>query len=121
MQVPDELAGRAEDLYGRQKFGAAFEVFAEAVDKLHSMEVVAAPGSRLRVPSNADRPILAGLVKSLGASLAMGDAPRDYRDIAAKSAYYLGEIAEEAARVGVDAGDYSSAVAEVSRTIRMSG
>ena len=108
-QYPDELADRAEQLYGSQQFGAAADQFALAVDKLHTMLVATPESNRIRQPGPRDQAILDGLRNSVGASKATGQS---FDTAAIESALaYLGQIERTA---GAEAGRYASAIRDIS-------
>lgn len=112
LQYPDELAQDAALAYGTANFSTALDTYALAIDKIHTMCVVASPSSRLRTPGPQDQPILDGFVSSLGAGLAM-DATMD-TSIVAKTLEYLRQIADEA---GPEAGRYQAAITAAARTL----
>lgn len=112
-QYPDELAEEAQLAYGTSDFARAMEGFATAIDKLHTMYMVASPGSRIRSPGPQDQPILDGFVNSVGAGLSM-DLPLD-RTLTEKTLNYLGQIAVEA---GSEADRYNKAVSDAQWELR---
>jgi hypothetical protein len=89
MQPPDELAQRGGVAYEGSDFTYAAELYGDAVDKLHTMYVMG--GARYRKPSDSDRPILDGLVNSVGAAIASGRIA-DVRHHAERACHYLAEI-----------------------------
>lgn len=113
LQVPDELAQRAQIKYGNSEFVAAAELYSEAVDKLHTMYVVGE--CRYRQPSRSDAPITEGLVSAVGAALAM-DSNASVRSSAEQSIGYLSQIIElPQAKPVTDL--YENAISKLSRTI----
>ena len=66
-QIPDELAEKAAVRYGNQDFVGAFQTYAEAIDKIHTMCVVADRSSRVRAPGPDDQPVLDGFSNALSA------------------------------------------------------
>lgn len=117
-QVPDELCEQAQLKYGHQDFVGAFTMYATAIDKLHTMCVVAPAPNRIRSFSEADQPILDGLVNSAGAALAM-NSELNITTEAEKAAEYLRQISVEAERVGADHRPYTNAMQELIRTARL--
>ena len=105
LQIPDRLAGEAAQFYGSAQFGRAFATYCEAIDKMHTMCVVAEPGSRIRTPGDQDRPIVDGAVNSLGAALAMDASLRLGADVD-RAASYLRQIAAEVQRMNREASMY---------------
>jgi len=93
-QIPDRLAQRAAVEYGNSRFTAALELYGEAIDKIHTMCVVAQPSGRIRSLGAQDQPILDGFNNSLGAALAM-DSTADVDRIVEQAMNYLREIAAE--------------------------
>jgi hypothetical protein len=115
LQVPDELAEKAALLYGNGDFPAALETYGAAIDKLHTMCVAAAPGSRIRTPGPQDQPILDGFNNSLGATLSM-NAQASVAQQMEQSTAYLRQIAAEA---GAESTRYLEAVANIESTYRL--
>lgn len=115
VQIPDQLAQRAQLAYGNGRFTEAAELYSEAVDKLHTMYVVG--DCRYRQPSRDDSKITEGLVSAVGAALAM-DANAPVRPLAEKSISYLTQIVQiEQVRQAADL--YQSAIAGLDREIRL--
>src|SRR5690242_5577511 len=113
LQVPEELAQRAQIKYGSADFAAASELYSEAVDKLHSMYVVGE--CKYRQPSRSDASITKGLVSAVGAALAM-DSNAPVRPLAEQSIGYLSEIIElPQAKSAADL--YEDAISKLSRTV----
>lgn len=113
LQVPDELAQRAQIKYGSADFAAAAELYSEAVDKLHTMYVVGE--CRYRQPSRSDASITEGLVSAVGAALAM-DSNAPVRPLAEQSIGYLSQIIElPQAKSATDL--YEGAIIKLSRTV----
>lgn len=112
LQYPDELAQKAALAYGSADFGTAMEGYANAIDKIHTMCVVASP-PRLRTPGLGDQYILDGFVNSVGASLSM-EIPLD-ANLIERTLNYLGQIAGEA---GSEAGRYQKAITDVQFELR---
>jgi hypothetical protein len=115
LQVPDELALEAANHYGHAEFLAAANAFATAIDKIHTMSVVAPAGSRIRTAGSHDQEILDGFNKSLGAVLAM-DATAAISALVERTLAYLGEIAQEA---GPEAERYITAMTDIETTYRL--
>lgn len=108
LQYPDELAEQAGLAYGNADFATALEGYATAIDKIHTMCVVASPASRIRTPGSRDQYILDGFVNAVGAGLSMGLSLD--RGLIDKTLNYLGQIAAEA---GPESGRYEKAIADV--------
>lgn len=102
LQVPDELAQQAAAAYGTARFASAAESYATAIDKIHTMCVLAAPSSRIRAPGAQDQPILDGFVSSVGATLAM-DPTAGIDSLVERTCAYLRDIADAA---GTEANRY---------------
>lgn len=113
MQPPDRLALEAQELYGNQRFAAAFQMYAAAVDKIHTMCVMAAPASRQRQPGSGDQAILDGLISAAGAALAM-DPTLDLKSPSITTMMYLVQIAREA---GDESERYLNASRELERLV----
>lgn len=112
LQVPDELAQEAALAYGNGNFVVALDTYGTAIDKLHTMCVMADRGSRIRTPGPADQPILDGFNNSLG--VVLSDAPKEnYASLVQRSASYLREIAAEA---GGESGRYLEAANAIEST-----
>jgi hypothetical protein len=109
LQYPDELAIEAKQLYGNQKFGAAVEKYSDAIDKLHTMYVMAARSSRMRTPGPNDLYILDGFESALGAAQASGQVA-DSEGLREKTVYYLRDITDTIEREGGDGGIYRGAI-----------
>ncbi len=113
-QIPDELAEQAQLAYGGQDFYGGLQTYALAIDKIHTMCVVAAPpSSRIRRPGPQDQPILDGFINALGATLA-STPEKDVRSLVERSMNYLAEIAAEA---GTYAEMYDATIAESRRLL----
>jgi hypothetical protein len=112
IQLPDQLAQDAAQNYGNQDFAGAFRKYAEAVDKIHTMCVMAPSESRIRQPSDRDDPILHGLTSALGANLAM-DPNSQVGDLTGQTVSYLMQIADEASHGGYDGSRYVEAAREL--------
>lgn len=115
MQVPDELAQEAALQYGSQNFAGALETYGSAIDKIHTMCVVAARQSRIRTPGEQDQRILDGFNNALGAALAM-NRDLDVRSTVEQALNYLAQIADEA---GAEAGRYVEAAKKIEMTYRL--
>lgn len=114
LQVPDELAQRAQIKYGSAEFVAAAELYSKAVDKLHTMYVIGE--CKHRQPSRADASITEGLVSAVGAALAM-DPNAPVRPLAEQSIGYLSQIIElPQAKSVFDL--YEDAISKLSRAVR---
>lgn len=112
LQVPDELALKARAQADGGNHGAAFETYGEAIDKIHTMCVVAAPGSRLRHPGAQDQEILDGFNEALAAVL-RADPGSSVANTVDRTLAYLHEIAREA---GVESGRYTAAIQAIDAT-----
>lgn len=95
LQFPDKLAQQADLEYGTQQFAAAFETYAEAVDKIHTMCVATPQDMRRRTPGPGDQAILSGIQNALGAALAM-DSSLDPSSTVERTVAYLWQIADQA-------------------------
>ncbi|TFV91149.1 hypothetical protein [Blastococcus sp. CT_GayMR16] len=94
LQMPDQLAQEAADQYGNRDFAGALQTYGRAIDKIHTMCVMASPGSRIRSPGPQDQPILDGFNSSLGAALALN--PRlDVATEVERATAYLRQVAME--------------------------
>lgn len=113
-QPPDEYAAEGRLLYGSADFVRAVEAFATAVDKMHTMYVVG--NASYRRPSPADQGILDGLANSVGAALAL-NSQAPIRDSAGTALNYLVQIADFAARQGIDAEPYLQCARQLSREL----
>jgi hypothetical protein len=111
-QYPDELADKAALQYGGQDFDGAMETYATAIDKLHTMYVVA--GQRLRKPGPQDQQILDGFRNSVGATHAMYP-DRDLRPALESAFNYLGQIADSA---GPESHRYASTIQDAQGELR---
>lgn len=114
LQYPDELAQEAALKYGSSDFEGALEAYRTAIDKLHTMEVVAPAGSRIRTPGPQDQPILDGFVNSLGAAMSMDPEFRP-TGTAEQAVIYLEEIANEA---GAESERYRAAIKSIEFEMR---
>lgn len=115
LQYPDELAQEAAMAYGSGNFASALETYGTAIDKLHTMCVVAAPGSRIRTPGANDQPILDGFNNSLGVVLT--DSPKDsHAELVSRTISYLNQIAAEA---GPESGRYIDAARTIESTFQL--
>jgi hypothetical protein len=110
LQVPDELARDAGGRLDAGDFTAALELYAQAIDKLHTMCVIAQRGSRLRDPSEADQPILDGFTTALTAVQGTLGRPRIDQRIIMNATGYLQQIAVEAQEMGLSPERYVSAI-----------
>ena len=95
LQIPDQLAQQAGYKFGTQDFAGAFNTYAEAIDKIHTMCVVTPRGMRQRTPGERDLVILDGLNNSLGAALAV-NPQLDVRKLVERTIGYMDQIADEA-------------------------
>lgn len=91
LQIPDQFAQRAREAYGNSDFVRAAELYSDAVDKLHTMYVMANPPCAVRKPSPSDALITQGIVSAVGAALAV-DPTAPVREMAERSIAYLNEI-----------------------------
>lgn len=114
LQYPDQLAHEAKILYGNQKFRDALEKYGDAIDKLHTMYVIAERSRRQRNPGPDDLYILNGFESALGASKASAQIV-DTETFAKQPAHYLQEIVHTIEREGGDARIYIDAVDRISR------
>lgn len=112
LQVPDEFALRATAEADAGNHAGALESYGTAIDKIHTMCVVAQPGSRVRQPSAQDQPILDGFVSSLAAVLST-EPQADPSATVQTAIAYLNEIAGEA---GPEAARYRSAMESIQST-----
>jgi hypothetical protein len=112
LQIPDQLAQAADRAYGNQDFIGAFRKSAEAVDKIHTMCVMAPAQSRIRQPSDRDDPILDRLTSALGGSLAV-DPNAPVADLTRSTVGLLMQIANEAAQTGHDGTRYAETASEL--------
>lgn len=110
LQIPDEYASRAGQAYSAADFATAANLYADAIDKLHTMYVIG--DCAYRQPSSADDAILGGIVSAVGAGRAVNPTA-DYSQLVERSRAYLGQIAETAARLGYDSNPYQRAIAEL--------
>ncbi|GGM16080.1 hypothetical protein GCM10011594_40110 [Nakamurella endophytica] len=114
------MATRAHTLYTQHKFGGALELYAEAIDKIHTMCVVAKPESRIRTPSESDAAIIDGFVDALGAALATNQSA-DAVSIASRTQGYLTQIGQEAARQGINATVYIAGCESIRTALAVGG
>lgn len=112
LQIPDELALRAADQGAAGNHLAALESYGEAVDKIHTMCVVAQPGSRIRQPGPRDQVILDGFNSAL-AALVASDPDAGVSSTVERTVAYLHQIAGEA---GPESGRYHSAIGAIQAT-----
>lgn len=112
LQVPDEVALRAAVEADAGNHAGALESYGAAIDKIHTMCVVAQRGSRVRQPGAQDQPILDGFVSSLAAVLST-EPPADPSATVQTAIAYLNEIADEA---GPEAARYRSAMESIQST-----
>ena len=117
-QIPDQLAAQALDKYGNQDFAGALETYRGAIDKIHTMCVVADRDSRIRQLDVSDEPILDGFVSSLGAALAV-DPDRNIQSIVQSTVAYLAEISVEAEKLGGPAAMYRDAIERIELAYRL--
>jgi hypothetical protein len=115
LQLPDALAQQADLQYGHQDFAGAMETYAEGIDKIHTMCVVASASSRIRTLGPGDQGILDGFNSSLGATLAM-EPRREVASLVQRTLGYLREIANEA---GNEVGRYLQAIDAIETTYRL--
>lgn len=115
LQVPDELATEADRQYGNANFLGALETYGRAIDKIHTMCVVADRSSRIRTPGPDDQEILDGFNNSLGAALAT-DKQASVSSIVEKATVYLQQIAGEAGR---ESTRYHTAIESIELTYRL--
>jgi hypothetical protein len=114
-QIPDELASQAVSQYGSGDFLAALETYGQAIDKIHTMCVVANPSSRIRTPGAQDQMILDGFNNSLGAALET-NAHANLSAVVERTVAYLSQIAGEA---GPESPRYLSAIESIETTYRL--
>ncbi len=111
---PDTMAAPGEEHYGRQNFGVALLFFAKSVNMLHT--AYGSLGMQTRRSSAADRGIVDGFVKSLGASRAMHpSAP--VGDIGRQGVLLLGAIAGDCDAARLPSDLYRRAAAEADREL----
>lgn len=91
LQIPDQFEQRAQEAYGNSDFVRAVELYSDAVDKLHTMYVMANPACAVRRPSQSDALITQGIVSAVAVALAM-DSNASVRKMAERSIAYLNEI-----------------------------
>lgn len=111
-QPPDRFADEAALKYGVADFAEAASLYAEAIDKLHTMYVIG--GCKYRSPSSDDQRILDGIVSSVGAAKAMGEEASS-SDIV-RSASYLEQIAALPATASFQH-EYTNAIGELRRAL----
>lgn len=120
MQMPERLAQEAELLYGTQKFAAAADKYAEAVDKIDTMCYAAQAASRIRKPGMQDQPIFAGLNSALGAAMSLDPA---FKTEAVKIVQVaVAQLTRVAREPGVDQATrdmYDEAIEAIQLTLRM--
>jgi len=115
LQIPDELAVKAADQGAAGNHLAALETYGEAVDKIHTMCVVAQPGSRIRQPGPQDQVILDGFNSALVTVLASDPEAAAVPSIVERTVAYLRQIAGEA---GSESGRYNTAIESIQVTCR---
>jgi hypothetical protein len=115
LQIPDELALKAADQGAAGDHLAALESYGEAVDKIHTMCVVAQPGSRIRQPGPRDQVILDGFNSALAAVVASDPDPAGVSSTVERTVAYLHQIAGEA---GPESGRYHAAIESIQATYR---
>jgi hypothetical protein len=113
LQIPDELAVKAADQGAAGNHLAALETYGEAVDKIHTMCVVAQPGSRIRQPGPQDQVILDGFNSALAAVVASAPDAASVSSTVERTVAYLHQIAGEA---GPESGRYHSAISAIQAT-----
>lgn len=113
LQIPDELALKAADQGAAGNDLAALETYGEAIDKIHTMCVVAQPGSRIRQPGPQDQPILDGFNSALAAAVASNPDAAGVSSTVERTAAYLQQIASEA---GPESSRYHSAISAIQAT-----
>ena len=114
-QPPDEFGEQARLAYGSQQFSEALELYARAIDKLHTMYVMG--GCQYRQPSQADEYIVTGFVSALGAAKAISPSA-DFAGQAEPPIGYLSQIADAASQRGLDPSIYSRAANDASSELR---
>jgi hypothetical protein len=114
LQVPDELALKAADQARAGNNLGSLETYEEAVDKIHTMCVVAQPGSRIRQPGPQDQGILDGFTSALAAVLS-ADAEAPVSSTVERTVAYLQQIAGEA---GPESGRYLDAIDSIQATLQ---
>lgn len=118
---PQDLAGPGRVRAGscsascRGQYGRALERYADAVDKVHTMSVVANPSSRIRHAGAQDQAILDGLVASCRDALAHGHDVGS--TLVERRINYLLQIADESA---AESSRYRRCVEELERIERES-
>lgn len=112
-QIPDELASRAADQAASGEHQGALESYGEAVDKIHTMCVVAQPGSRIRQPGAQDQGILDGFNAALAAVLSANPEAAGVSSTVERTVAYLQQIADEA---GPESGRYFAAIEAIQTT-----
>ncbi len=115
LQIPDELAVKAADQGAAGNHLAALETYGEAVDKIHTMCVVAQPGSRIRQPGPQDQVILDGFSSALVTVLVSDPEAAAVPSIVERTVAYLRQIAGEA---GSESGRYNAAIESIQVTCR---
>ena len=114
LQIPDELALRAADQAGSGDHYGALESYGKAVDKIHTMCVVAQPGSRIRQPGAQDQGILDGFNVSLAAVLSANpESAAGASSTVEQTLAYLQQIGGEA---GAESGRYFAAIEAIHTT-----
>lgn len=106
LQPPDEYGQQAQVAYGSQQFHRAFELYCNAIDKLHTMYVMG--DCRYRQPSSGDVYILDGFVSATGAAKAV-DPDLSIKNEIERLVNYLNQIVEVARQRSSDAGPYMKA------------
>lgn len=115
LQIPDELALKAADQAAAGDHITALQSYGEAVDKIHTMCVMAQPGSRIRQPGPQDQLILDGFNSALAAVLASDPGAGGVSSTVERTVAYLHEIAGEA---GPESGRYYTAIESIRATHR---
>jgi hypothetical protein len=113
LQIPDELALKAANQAAAGNHLAALESYGEAVDKIHTMCVVAQPGSRIRQPGPQDQVILDGFNSALTAVVTSAPDAAGVSSTVERTVAYLHQIAGEA---GPESSRYHSAINAIQAT-----
>jgi hypothetical protein len=115
LQPPDEYGQQAQVAYGSQQFHRAFDLYCNAIDKLHTMYVMG--DCRYRQPSSGDVYILEGFVSATGAAKAVDPNLSIGNDVE-RSVNYLNQIVEVARQRGADAGPFMKAAEAAAYELR---
>lgn len=95
-QAPDALARRAALACDSGDYAAALDAYGQAIGAIHTMCVMADPGSRTRSPGAGDQAILDGSGDSLGIVLIDVPDTESLADLVGRTVRYLHQIAAEA-------------------------